>query len=1095
MQQADSTALNLDYGQYSRVQKENLLALLQEKERRVNSRQILDLYPDTGPLRRELYVPHVKFFEAGAKYRERCFMAANRVGKCLSCHSLISTPGGQQKIGELYEEGKPFSVYAWDGKNVVIVEAEEPIKKSPEKTYRVWLSNGQWFDLAAEHRVLTQSGWTFFSDLAPFVPSLPSSSSEYGLFENFEDVLHYLKTIQDSQFDYQDHPRLYDGQPQFFLNNDSVFLPLKACDKQHSDPVSHLDDLENKHRDIAPQSFFHPSSQDVGGRAGDLFPVFEGYVSCNYGELYRDLLQGFQQFSIVEAAVLQPDFSIGQGLIQSSLALVSPIGLNSSIICYQPLNVKDIYDFHVPYYKNYLAGGAIHHNTYGVGGYELALHLTGRYPPWWKGKRFDSRPIRSWASGTTGQTTRDIVQRKLLGPVNNLGTGLIPGECIIDTRKKAGNVPDAIETVYVQHASGGVSTLGLKSYEQGRKAFEGDEQDVIMLDEEAPIDIYTECLTRTMTTQGIVMLLFTPLQGLSDTVLLFMPGGQIPAELGKRFVIQASWDDAPHLSERDKQDIIDSYLPHERDARSKGIPQLGSGRVFPISEDDLLVDDFMIPEHWIQAYGFDVGWNATAATWGALNRGSDVLYLHSCYKQGQEKPLIHADAVKARGEWIPGLSDPAALGRGQKDGSQLLLEYNDLGLKLIPADNPVEAGILKLYKRMTTGRLKVFRSMVQWLEEFRIYRRNDKGKIIKEFDHLMDCFQKNTLVITDQGKIKIKDLVGTKGLVLSTDGKWMPYENCKRYGQNKSVVEILFNDGSRVVCTPDHKFLTSKGWIEAIDLQGQDCYNAMTQTIQEKDKCKSISYLRKNKNLKEKFITCAGIIFSEMVSDYIGWYGKAIMEKFPKGIVSTTKTRIDQIMTFLIWNYCCFLCIPHFTKKDMAGRLPLTLLMQQQNGMAMQTESSGINSTMKILKTDSTKKPNLFVSSVGKNILQQLQEKIDFVQKNVNQLGGINPDLITSKKFVQNAGKNLSQTNIAKRKHVQGNAALKCLVVKDAGKSDVYCLEVPGSHAFAVESGAIVHNCSRYLNNSIVEVGIIRPADETIFLPGAGSNLVSGWAR
>ena len=81
MQRADSTALNLDYSQYTHVQKENLLALLQEKERRINSRQILDLYPDTGPLRRELYVPHVKFFEAGAKYRERCFMAANRVGK------------------------------------------------------------------------------------------------------------------------------------------------------------------------------------------------------------------------------------------------------------------------------------------------------------------------------------------------------------------------------------------------------------------------------------------------------------------------------------------------------------------------------------------------------------------------------------------------------------------------------------------------------------------------------------------------------------------------------------------------------------------------------------------------------------------------------------------------------------------------------------------------------------------------------------------------------------------------------------------------------------------------------------------------------
>ena len=391
--------------------------------------------------------------------------------------------------------------------------------------------------------------------------------------------------------------------------------------------------------------------------------------------------------------------------------------------------------------------------TFGVGGYELTLHLTGQYPDWWTGKRFD-RPIRAWASGTTNQTTRDILQRKLLGPVNAIGTGLIPGDCISDYKKKAGGVPDAIETVYVKHANGGISSLGFKSYEQKRKAFEGDEQDVILLDEEPPVDIYTECLTRTMTTQGIVMLLFTPLQGLSDTVLMFMPGGQIPKEASKRFVIQATWDDAPHLSEKDKQDIIDSYLPHERDARSKGIPQLGSGRIYPISEDELLVDDFQIPEHWIQAYGFDVGWKATAAVWGALNRESDVLYLHSCYKQGQELPIVHAAAIKARGEWIPGLADPAALGRGQRDGKQLMLEYNDLGLKLIPAENPVEAGMLKLYKRMTTGRLKVFKSMVQWLEEFRIYRRDEKGKVIKDFDHIMDCSRYLNMSIVNVGIIK-----------------------------------------------------------------------------------------------------------------------------------------------------------------------------------------------------------------------------------------------------------------------------------------------------------------------------------------------------
>ena len=376
--------------------------------------------------------------------------------------------------------------------------------------------------------------------------------------------------------------------------------------------------------------------------------------------------------------------------------------------------------------------------TEGIGGYELTLHLTGQYPDWWAGKRFN-RPVRAWACGTTGQTVRDILQRKLLGPLNDLGTGLIPGATIIDMKKKAGNVPDTIETVYIRHVDEGVSSLGFKSYEQGRKAYEGDEQDVILLDEESPIDIYTECLTRTMTTKGLVMLTFTPLQGLSSTVLQFMPGGKVPDDMGRRFIIQADWDDAPHLTEEDKADIITSYSLHERDARSKGIPQLGSGRIFPISEDSLLVADFELPEHWPQAYGFDVGWNATAAAWGALDRESDILYLHSCYKRGEAEPVVHTAAIKARGDWIPGLSDPAALGRGQRDGKQLMVEYIDLGLKLVPAENPVEAGILGVYKRMTTGRLKVFKSMLPWLEEFRIYRRDEKGRIVKDNDHLMDC--------------------------------------------------------------------------------------------------------------------------------------------------------------------------------------------------------------------------------------------------------------------------------------------------------------------------------------------------------------------
>lgn len=180
-----------------------------------------------------------------------------------------------------------------------------------------------------------------------------------------------------------------------------------------------------------------------------------------------------------------------------------------------------------------LAGNRVG-KTEGVGGYETTLHLTGQYPAWWQGKRFD-RPTRVWASGKTNETTRDIVQAKLCGPVtwrdnkkSVAGTGLIPAESIGATAWKSG-VQDLIDVLHVKHVSGGWSMLGLKSYQQGRGSFEGTEQDVIWLDEEPPLDVYAECLVRTMTTKGVVLLTFTPLEGLSDVVLSFLPGGKLRA--------------------------------------------------------------------------------------------------------------------------------------------------------------------------------------------------------------------------------------------------------------------------------------------------------------------------------------------------------------------------------------------------------------------------------------------------------------------------------------------------------------------------------------------------------------------------------------
>lgn len=160
------------------------------------------------------------------------------------------------------------------------------------------------------------------------------------------------------------------------------------------------------------------------------------------------------------------------------------------------------------------------------GAFECSSHLTGLYRPWWEGRRFPGQ-IRAWAAGKTNETTRDIVQKELMGDVvgsgpnkHFSGTGLIPGDLIGKITWKQG-VTDLADTVKVRHKTGAWSTLGFKSYQQGRGSFEGTAQHFIWLDEEPPEDVYGECLIRTATTHGCILITFTPLEGLSAVVLSF----------------------------------------------------------------------------------------------------------------------------------------------------------------------------------------------------------------------------------------------------------------------------------------------------------------------------------------------------------------------------------------------------------------------------------------------------------------------------------------------------------------------------------------------------------------------------------------------
>lgn len=180
---------------------------------------------------------------------------------------------------------------------------------------------------------------------------------------------------------------------------------------------------------------------------------------------------------------------------------------------------------------------------------------------------------------------------------------------------------------------------------------------------------------------------------------------------------------------------------HERGARTQGIPQLGSGAIYPVPESDIKCDPFEIPIFYKRCYSLDVGWNRTAALWGAYDADADILYIYSEHYRGQAEPAVHAEAIKSRGEWIPGVIDPASRGRNQHDGQQLLTVYRGLGLRLVEADNAVESGIYEVYSRLSTGRLKIFSTLQNFFAEYRIYRRDDRGRVVKESDHLMDALR------------------------------------------------------------------------------------------------------------------------------------------------------------------------------------------------------------------------------------------------------------------------------------------------------------------------------------------------------------------
>lgn len=399
---------------------------------------------------------------------------------------------------------------------------------------------------------------------------------------------------------------------------------------------------------------------------------------------------------------------------------------------------------------------------------EVAYHLTGKYPSWWEGHRFD-HPILCWAVGITGDSTRKVLQKELFGtPLGKdkdaLGTGAIPRDYMdFDNLEKDGHL---VKIAQIKHhdANGefdGWSTLEFRSTQQGEHVLMGATVDYIWLDEEDPfksMEIYSQCVTRTATTGGLVTITATPENGLTPLVDLFMKNKE-----GMLYFQNATWDDAEHLSEETKAELLASIPSWQHEMRSRGIPMMGEGLIYDVAESDLIMNPIEIPSYWKRACALDIGINhPTAAAWTAYDPSTDTIYVYDVYREKGGVPSQHGTAINARGNWIPVILPHDADNTEKGSGKSVSQYYREAGVNVMPdtfynpiswdgkKQNFVEPGIMAILQRMKTGRLKVFSTCGIFFEELRRYHRKD-GRIVKEFDDVMDAVRYSVQSVEHRG--------------------------------------------------------------------------------------------------------------------------------------------------------------------------------------------------------------------------------------------------------------------------------------------------------------------------------------------------------
>lgn len=397
---------------------------------------------------------------------------------------------------------------------------------------------------------------------------------------------------------------------------------------------------------------------------------------------------------------------------------------------------------------------------------EVSYHLTGLYPEWWEGKRFDHPPL-VWAIGITSDTTRKVLQKELLGTIMakneaEMGTGSIPRDYIDFTNiEKDGNI---VRVIKIQHHSeggkkDGWSTLEFRTTSQGEHTLMGPSVDFIWLDEQDPYNdtkIFAQCVTRTMTTRGLVAITATPEAGRTNLVDDFLTNGFGKSET--KYCQNTTWDEAEHLTPEIQEEILDAIPVWQREMRKSGLPVIGQGVIFSIGDDEILCDPFPIPLHWKVLWALDVGTtnDPTVVTQAVHDPDGDVYYIVSQLVLDEDR------SAKASAEYIMGTDialapvippHDAADGKDGSAGYGTLMKHygcnvqpsfynpHDITTNMVGVSNKnpraIAPGLHWMNDHFKSGKLKVFKGCESFIKEKHSYHVNDKGSF-KGSDHSID---------------------------------------------------------------------------------------------------------------------------------------------------------------------------------------------------------------------------------------------------------------------------------------------------------------------------------------------------------------------